>query len=252
MAGISRIANRERCGELWETSVHVRRSAGAVDALTLARLSLEAMGDSVPFRSFRWNHGQPNFPGSFWSEKMQAHVGYESRLELSHLLVAEFDHDVVRMWSQPFKLLAASGTRRAHVPDYLFERRGGRGQVMDVKRAVDLEHPKVAATLQWTRELMDEHGWEYSVVTEPDPVYASNVQFLSDYRRSAQFDEDLVERVATLIDGPMTVSEARAAAATVAPSERIAPALVLRLLWLQRLNCDLTQQLQSTTMVRPV
>lgn len=118
MAGISRIANRERCGELWETSVHVRRPAGAVDALTLARLSLEAMGDSVPFRSFRWNHGQPNFPGSFWSEKMQAHVGYESRLELSHLLVAEFDHDVVRMWSQPFKLLAASGTRRAHVPDY--------------------------------------------------------------------------------------------------------------------------------------
>ena len=47
-------------------------------------------------------------------------MGYESLLELSRLLMADFDHSSKRIVSQPFQIKAGiEGERLTRVPDYL-------------------------------------------------------------------------------------------------------------------------------------
>lgn len=59
---------------------------------------------SVPWRTFRWRHGQKHYSGTYWSSTMRGHVIYESRLELTRLLYADFDQDVTAVFAQPFLL----------------------------------------------------------------------------------------------------------------------------------------------------
>lgn len=59
--------------------------------------------------------GQKHLPGFHWSATMGAHVGYESRLELSCLLMEDFDPSVRWIMSQPFQLSAPRGPK-AGVP----------------------------------------------------------------------------------------------------------------------------------------
>ena len=49
------------------------------------------VGDAKPYRTFRWYLGQMHYSGSYWSSTESAHVIYESRLELSRLLMPDFD-----------------------------------------------------------------------------------------------------------------------------------------------------------------
>jgi hypothetical protein len=41
---------------------------------------------TVPWRTFRWRHGQQHYSGTYWSSVMSGHVIYKSRLELTRLL----------------------------------------------------------------------------------------------------------------------------------------------------------------------
>ncbi|MEV7053340.1 TnsA-like heteromeric transposase endonuclease subunit [Streptomyces anulatus] len=75
---------------------------------------------ATPWRSFRWRMGQKHYSGSYWSATMRDHVAYESRLELSRLLFADFDPLVRFIVAQPFLMEAVGkGEPRRHVPDYL-------------------------------------------------------------------------------------------------------------------------------------
>jgi hypothetical protein len=52
----------------------------------------------VPWRQVRSRHGQAHYSGSYASATTGSFILYESRLELSRLLVADFDpQDVVSM-----------------------------------------------------------------------------------------------------------------------------------------------------------
>jgi hypothetical protein len=55
------------------------------------RLTPSLMADTRPFRMFRSYKGQRHYSGTYWSSTESAHVIYESRLELSRLLLADFD-----------------------------------------------------------------------------------------------------------------------------------------------------------------
>ncbi|MGU7753867.1 TnsA-like heteromeric transposase endonuclease subunit, partial [Klebsiella pneumoniae] len=92
-----------------------------VDVIALNDVRLRQFDTAVPWREFRWYRKQRHFSGSYWSATMEAPVGYESRLEYVNLLLADFDPRVVWILSQPFLLDGDDrGTRRKHVPDYLF------------------------------------------------------------------------------------------------------------------------------------
>jgi hypothetical protein len=83
-------------------------------------LTPSLMADTQPFRKFRSYKGQRHYSGTYWSSTESGHVIYESRLELSRLLIADFDPTVNRIFAQPLMIRARiEGRARRHVPDYL-------------------------------------------------------------------------------------------------------------------------------------
>jgi len=232
------------------TTVSVRRPDGAVEQMPLGEVTQALFEGSVPWRVFRWYRGQAHFSGSYWSATMQAPVGYESRLELANLLLADFDPRVSRIQSQPFLLEGDDSDRhRKHIPDYLLGYTDGSTCVVDVKPAARLTAPKVRESLDWSRRVVEEHGWEYRVECEPNPVLLANVRFLAGYRRHFQFVPAEVDAAASRLGAPITLNGAIACARAVVADAGLARSLVLHLLWRQRVRTDMTVPLDSLSVL---
>lgn len=138
--------------------------------------------DAAPARSFRWSRGQGHFPGWWWLATTGRHVGYESWLERDHLMLMDFDPDVVAVSSQPFWLHWHDGRRsRRHAPDFFARRSGGTGVVIDV-RADDRIEPRDAEAFEITALACEAAGWEFRRVGAVGPVLAANARWLSRYR----------------------------------------------------------------------
>jgi hypothetical protein len=104
-------------------------------------------------------------------------VAYESRLELTRLLLADFDPAVAAIAAQPFLLRAhADGRVRRHVPDFFLVRADESALLVNVKPAARLADPQVASALEWPGRLAREHGWDYEVWSGADPVFLANVR----------------------------------------------------------------------------
>ncbi|WP_454170690.1 TnsA-like heteromeric transposase endonuclease subunit [Microbacterium paulum] len=233
-------------------AVQIRGRDDSVSVTELSLLTLPAFDAATPWRRFRAYRGQRHYSGSYWSATMESLVGYESRLELANLLGEDFDPSTVWILSQPFLVEGRDGSRkRRRVPDYLVERTGGRACVIDVKPAALLSDPKIAAALTWSGQLVESIGWDYVVLSEPEPVRLSNLKFLAGYRRAFQFAPVEVEAVRLSVQEPMTFGQAcRVGAAQLAEPE-YARGIVLHLLWAGRLTTDLSAPLASTAIVEP-
>ncbi|GID29145.1 TnsA-like heteromeric transposase endonuclease subunit [Paractinoplanes brasiliensis] len=207
---------------------------------------VEVMACAVPWRVFRWYRGQRHYSGYYWSSTQKQHVTYESRLELSHLISADFDPSVQGIVSQPFLLALQTDPVRRHVPDYLLVT-SGNPIVIDVKPARYLDHPKIAPTLSWTREIVESRGWEYRVCTEPPPARMENVRFLAGYRRSWLIPQEPLARLRNADLNGRTLGEAF----TCLPDlpEPYVRAAVLHLLWTGHLVTDLEQPLDSSQQI---
>jgi hypothetical protein len=87
-------------------------------------------------------------------------VVYESRLELSRIMLADFDPSVVAVAAQPFRLSGLDGDRvRHHVPDLLLVDRSGGVTVVDVKAPHRRDDARVRAVMAWTRAVVALRGW---------------------------------------------------------------------------------------------
>jgi hypothetical protein len=162
------------------------------------------LSNTLPWRTFRWYRGQRHYSGLYWSATMRDHVIYESRLELSRLIFADFDRAVHRILAQPFLLKArvARGIRK-HVPDYFLVTDYG-PVVVDVKPEHLLTRPTVADTFAWTRRLVEARGWRYEVWSGAPSPEMENVRFLAGYRRPRLFDAALLDAVRGAdVDGRM-------------------------------------------------
>lgn len=116
-----------------EVSMSLHRTDGQIDeARTWPTTGADIFEPSVPWRTFRWRYGQKHYSGTYWSSTMRDHVVYESRLELTRLLFADFDLDMTAVFTQPFRFsTTVNGQLRRHVPDFLlFGRRTCRGPSM--------------------------------------------------------------------------------------------------------------------------
>ena len=144
----------------------------------LGAVSPAFMADTRPIRTFRWFKGQRHYPGTYWSATEAAHVIYESRLELSRLLLADFDPSIERIFVQPLTIHARTGDRhRLHTPDYLLIR-GAELVFVAVKSLSQLEHPKVVEVLAWVRNVIEEQGWGFEVASEPPQRSSTALGFL--------------------------------------------------------------------------
>ncbi len=221
-----------------DTWLRVRR--GDVRTLKLSEATFDDLAGATPWRDFRWHKGQVHYPGKYWSSTMGSHVGYESRLELAALMLADFDPRVRWISSQPFEMEAeVDGVRRRHVPDYLIERHDHSLCVVDVKPRRFLLHPEVAQALAWPAERFAERGWQYRISSEPEAIQFTNIRFLAGYRRAAQFADFDLGAVLQEVRGSVTLGGAFRAATVVVGDASIARAVVLHLLWSRRLACEL-------------
>ncbi|GAA1908827.1 hypothetical protein [Streptantibioticus ferralitis] len=100
-----------------------------------------------------------------------AHVVYESRLELTRLLYADFDQNVTAVFAQPFLLSTTmDGHRHRPVTDFLVLREKDVPLVVDVKPRHLLTRPKANFALGWAREVVLSRGWDFEAWSEPPGV----------------------------------------------------------------------------------
>src|SRR4029077_17951206 len=116
--------------------------------------------------------------GAYWSSTLRGPVICESRLELAGLMFADFEPSVRHIVAQPF-FLRATGEQKVckHVPDHLLITDEALSLWMS-SLSVAMADPKVAFTLEWTREVVEARGWRYEVATEPSGVELGKVRFL--------------------------------------------------------------------------
>ena len=99
-------------------TVSFRTESGVAEDESWTVVDSAVLSNTVPWRTFRWYKGQRHYSGMYWSATMSDHVAYESRLELSRLIFADFDQAVQHILAQPFLLKAkVDGKIRKHIPD---------------------------------------------------------------------------------------------------------------------------------------
>lgn len=227
----------------------MRRPDGTVlEKWAFREIQIAELVNVDPWRTFRWHMGQKHYSGTYWSATMQAHVIYESRLELARLLFADFDPAVTRIIAQPFLMTTrVEGADRKHIPDFLLLTRRG-PVVVDVKPARRLSHPDVAFTFGWSRAVIEDRGWGYEVWSEPAAAHLENVRFLAGYRRRWLFDPAILDALGEAdLDG-VALGDAFAAVPGFEPA--LVRASVFHLLWTGRLATDLDQPLSPDHVVR--
>lgn len=199
-----------------------------------------AFEDVEPVRRFRWSKGRREFAGWWWSATTGRHVGYESWLERDHVMLLDFDQDVVGVASQPFWLHWSDGTRsRRHAPDYFVRQVDGTGAVIDV-RADERVEPADEEAFAVTARACAQMGWAFRRVGAPSVVLLSNVRWLSRYRHSRCGQGiEVADRLGEVCQRPMPLFEA---AAEVGDRLAVLPVL-FHLLWRQVLRADLTSEL---------
>ncbi|CAI7974525.1 transposase [Frankia sp. Hr75.2] len=168
-----------------------------------------------PVRPFGWPRGGRSFPGWWWPATLGDHVGFESWLERDHLMLLDFDPDVVGLAAQPFWLRWQDGVRqRRHAPDFFVRLADGGGVVVDV-RADDRIEPSDAEAFAAMARACVRVGWLFRRVGVPDGVLVANVRWLARYRHprcggSGAVADRLVEVFAgprSLFDGVAEVGD---------------------------------------------
>jgi hypothetical protein len=202
--------------------------------------------EAQPARSFPSFRRQRNFPGWWWSSTVGRHVGYESWLERDQAMLLDFDPQVAAFASQPFWLhwVRRGGVRR-HLPDYFVRRADGVGVVVDV-RADDRIEATDAEAFDATAAACAEMGWEFRRVGTLDPVFATNLRWLSRYRHPrCGRREDVAARLLGVFAEPTPLF---VGAEQVGDRIMVLPVLY-HLLWRHALSVDLHAGLLSASSV---
>ncbi|MBT1618115.1 TnsA-like heteromeric transposase endonuclease subunit [Curtobacterium flaccumfaciens pv. poinsettiae] len=202
--------------------------------------------DQKAARIIRSYRGQRHKPVWRWFATTRRLILCESHLEAVRLDIADFDTDVVAAKAQPFWAEGNfHGKRIAHVPDFLFELRGGRFLLVNVK------HPKFASTERalrasaWAAHLARSRGWDYEYWTGEREVgqFVPNVQALHGFANPARFSSDLI--TAVRLTGGLSMQEIVQELPSWDP--RQVRATVLHLLWTGAFRADLTLPFDSST-----
>ena len=235
-----------------ERVVSFKDSSGEVSTMGIGSVSADSLVVGIPWRTFRWRHGQAHYSGWYWSATTGRHLVYESRLELAYLLMADFDPKVVSIAAQPFCVTAQmEGRRRRHVPDFLVVDSDGLVTVVNVKPADQVNVPKVAESLGWAAKVFAERGWRHIVWSGAPSAVLANVRFLAAYRRRDRVDAAAIDDVRRRVKAPVCIGEVESAVTDRFPAEVSRPAL-LHLLWCGELRADLNEPLSGATVLERV
>lgn len=235
--------------DIGPVDVEYRSAGGKPRVMPWNDIDPQAVAAGRPWREFAWHLGQRNYSGRYWCATEAKLVGYESLLELSRLMMADFELSAKRIASQPFQITAEiDGGRLTRIPDYLVLT-DQEPLVIDVTRRDRLEKPKFQRVFDLTRRIVESRGWSYELAHEPPRTEYANIRFLAGYRRPWLFDEKVVAQVRTLAEGVAESTIGEIARGTSYPKWKALPAL-MHLLWRQDLTVDISERLSPNSMVR--
>jgi hypothetical protein len=234
--------------DFWLEYVDVRGELRGGPLEVMWSAGFEAAGQVRGFPSYR---GQRNFVGWYWVATSASLVGYESWVELGHVMRLDAEPGVSGLASQPFRLSWRSGSRGrrvSHTPDYFARRRDGTAVVLDVRPDERIE-PEDAVKFAVTAAACARVGWNYERVGVVEPVLGANLRWLSGYRHPRVRREAVVADLRVVFTKPRgLLAGARAVGDPIA----VLPVL-FHLLWCRELAVDLEGELLSAaTLVAPV
>lgn len=232
--------------DFWLEYVDARGESRGGPLETMWPARFEVAGQVRAFPSYR---GQCNFPGWYWTATCSELVGYESWVELGHLMRLDADPEVCGLASQPFRLSWRCGGRNrrvSHTPDYFVRHRNGTAVVLDVRPDERIE-PADAAKFAATAAACARVGWCYERVGVLDPVFAANLRWLSGYRHPRVRREVMAEDLRAVFTQPRGLLPG---AQAVGDPIAVLPVL-FHLLWCREMAVDLERELLSAaTLVR--
>lgn len=227
--------------------IRFRNNSGQEHTVPLRDFSpIRAAPDLLPWRRFHSHKGQLHLSGTYWSSTMQGHVIHESRLELSRLMLADFDPSVVQIQAQPFELQTrVCGKPRRHIPDYLLIHKDDSVTVVDVKPAARLLNPIIREKLTWPGPEFRSQGWAHEIWSSEEATRLENVRFLAGFRRGWLFEEAILEAVGKIAAGK-SIADVESTLSSSWPIRFVRP-VIFHLLWTSQLRADLTQPLAAST-----
>lgn len=154
--------------------------------------------DYQPVRKPAAYRKQRHLSGYYFFSTNGRLVLYESRLEMSSLMIMDFDSNVEAVSAQPFRLIYQRNRKESsHVPDYFAKLKDGKELVVDVKPESFAKRPKNKQVFKITANACRQAGWKYKVDTGTQEPLTSNVLWLAGFRRKPSVKE--FERHATNI-----------------------------------------------------
>jgi hypothetical protein len=189
---------------------------------------------------------QKHIPGFFWVSQVNELVYYESRLEMYILKQLDFTQKIQAILPQPFALhFKADGKRRVHTPDFLLWLEGGKRLLINVKPKRHVDKPLNQRSFRACLELTEALGWGYATLSEPEPIFFANLNWLAGYRRIpasfSQFAAVIVEKAVKRQKIQDLLSE-------VGPPTLVRPVL-FHLMWLRILDFDTRSVLSNLSEV---
>lgn len=230
-----------------DMTLELRLQSDEVVRVAASRAKPAMLDEALPWRTFRMYYGQPHYSGTYWCATENSSVIHESRLELSRLILADFDTKVSHIVAQPFLLRAkVDGARRRHIPDYFLKTCDG-PVVVAVKPRDQLDKPKNIDTFAWVRRAIESMGWRFEIASEPEPVLMENVRFLAGYRRSRYINTDALKELRSVNLNNVSFGDVlRQVTHTPAPLARSA---LLHMLWSHEVSTDLNAVLTDRSIL---
>ncbi|SRR6266487_1993052 len=143
--------------------------------------------------------------GTFFSQKMEREVQFESLLELHFLLKLEKTSEIVFYQEQPFVIsYKFGGTPRTYYPDIFFVTEDGRGVVVEIKPRYQMALYENLTKWSALRRFCFQNGWGL-LVTDGK----RSIQKLQHYEFSVELQTALLGALANSQDGRLSWNEYR-------------------------------------------
>ena len=213
----------------------------------LADLSLSMLRSCEPVRRAGVYQRQRHMPGMWFSTIAGRFLEYESLLERDWMLLLDFDRGVEWICEQPLRLrYSKDGRPASHVPDLLVWR-DGLPELCDVKSEERVGHPEFQAQVRATELVCAQAGFNYRVLSEPDPRLLANVRWLAGFRvPPADPDGERACMLRALSLAPRTIGELLSDAREPA----LARPVLMHLVWCGDVLAELAEPLGEEMVVR--
>ena len=189
--------------------------------------------------------GQRNYHGLHWFSNTGTHVWHESMFERQSLLWLDFTSDIVAIAAQPMRMDFTDGS--THFPDFIALHSDYRQVVYNVKPTRFLTE-KAEAQFRNAAALCKQVGWGHEVISDLDPTYMANIEWLAHYRQPVFAPlPDIRAELLAAADEHLPIRDL--AAAIDANKWPAVIAAIYHLTWHGELEVDLTYALTNASLI---